>query len=72
MTIKQSATGALVTPATQLVAAIGVAIIVTLALYQASQGASTVGEFVSFITALLMTVSPMRHLSDVFSLWLVH
>lgn len=66
MTIKQSATGALVTPATQLVAAIGVAIIVTLALYQASQGASTVGEFVSFITALLMTVSPMRHLSDVF------
>ena len=66
MTIKQMATSALVTPLTQLVAAVGVAAIVTLALFQASQGDSTVGEFVSFITALLMTFSPMRHLADVF------
>jgi len=65
MSIKQMATAALIMPASQLVAAIGISIIVTLALYQASQGASTVGEFVSFITALLMTVSPMRHLADV-------
>jgi len=64
-TLKQSATGALITPVTQLVAAVGVSIIVTLALYQASQGASTVGEFVSFITALLMTISPMRYLSNI-------
>ncbi len=63
---KQMATGALVTPITQLVAAIGVSVIVTLALYQANQGGSSVGEFVSFIMALLMTISPMRHLSDVF------
>ena len=66
LSTKQMATGALVTPITQLVAAIGVSAIVTLALYQASQGGSTVGEFVSFIMALLMTISPMRHLSDVF------
>lgn len=66
MSVKQTATAALVTPMTQLVAAIGVSVIITLALYQASQGASTVGQFVSFITALLMTISPMRHLSDVF------
>ncbi len=66
LSTKQMATGALVTPITQLVAAIGVATIVTLALYQASQGSSTVGEFVSFIMALLMTISPMRHLADVF------
>ena len=65
ISIKQIATGALITPITQLVAAIGVSIIVTLALYQASQGASTVGEFVSFITALLMTISPMRYLSNI-------
>lgn len=66
MSMKQTATAALVTPMAQLVAALGVSIIITLALYQASRGASTVGEFVSFITALLMTISPMRHLSDVF------
>jgi subfamily B ATP-binding cassette protein MsbA len=66
LSTKQMATGALVTPITQLVAAIGVAAIVTLALFQASRGSSTVGEFVSFIMALLMTISPMRHLADVF------
>lgn len=64
--LKQVATSSLVTPATQVVAAIGVSIIITLALWQASAGAATVGEFVSFITALLMTISPMRHLTDVF------
>ncbi|MES2091700.1 MAG: ABC transporter transmembrane domain-containing protein [Pseudomonadota bacterium] len=66
MTMKQVATSSLVTPITQIVAAIGVSIILTLALYQAQKGSSTVGEFVSFITALLMTMSPMRHLTDVF------
>lgn len=66
MTMKQVAASSLVTPITQIVAAIGVSIILTLALYQAQNGASTIGEFVSFITALLMTMSPMRHLTDVF------
>jgi subfamily B ATP-binding cassette protein MsbA len=66
MTMKQVATSSLVTPATQVVAAIGVSIIITLALWQASHGSATVGEFVSFVTALLMTISPMRHLTDVY------
>lgn len=66
MTIKQAVTSALMTPVTQVVAAIGVATIITLAMWQASQGQTSVGEFVSFLTALLMTISPMRHLSDVY------
>jgi len=66
MYMKQIASSALVTPITQVVAAIGIAIILTLALWQASQGQATVGEFVSFITAMLMAMSPMRHLTDVF------
>ncbi len=66
MTLKTVATSSLVTPATQVVAAVGVSTIITLAIYQASQGSTTVGEFVSFITALLMTISPMRHLTDVY------
>ncbi len=67
MTMKQVATSALVTPITQVLAAVGVSVILTLAIWQASQGASTVGEFVSFITALLMTISPMRHLTDIYT-----
>jgi subfamily B ATP-binding cassette protein MsbA len=66
LSTKQMATGALVTPITQLVAAVGVSLIVTMALFQANQGSSTVGEFVSFTMALLMTISPLRHLSDIF------
>ena len=65
MAMKQVVASALVTPVTQVVAAIGVSIILTLAIWQASQGSATVGEFVSFITALLMTISPMRHLTDI-------
>lgn len=63
--MKQIATGALIMPVTQMVAAIGVSTIITLALYQAGKGGTTIGEFVSFITALLMTISPMRHLSNI-------
>jgi subfamily B ATP-binding cassette protein MsbA len=66
MVLKTMATSSLITPMTQVVAAVGVSIIITLAIYQASQGSTTVGEFVSFITALLMTISPMRHLTDVY------
>lgn len=67
MTMKQVTASASVTPVTQVFAAIGVSIILTLAIWQASRGQATVGEFVSFITALLMTISPMRHLTDVFT-----
>ena len=66
MTMKQVAASSLVTPTTQVVAAIGISIILTLALWQAAHGSQTVGEFVSFITALLMAVSPLRHLTDVY------
>jgi len=66
MVLKTTVTSSLITPLTQVVAAIGVSIIITLAIYQASQGSTTIGEFVSFITALLMTISPMRHLTDVY------
>ncbi|WP_290645313.1 ABC transporter transmembrane domain-containing protein, partial [Aquabacterium sp.] len=67
LAMKQVATSALVTPITQVLAAVGVSIILTLAIWQASHGSSTIGEFVSFITALLMTISPMRHLTDIYT-----
>jgi subfamily B ATP-binding cassette protein MsbA len=65
MTMKSVAASATMTPLTQVVASIGVAMILTLALVEAHQGKATVGEFVAFITALLMTISPLRHLTDV-------
>lgn len=56
---------ALQSPITQLIAAIGVAIVLTIALTQSRSGAATIGDFVSFITAMLMMFSPLRHLADV-------
>jgi len=52
-------------PVTQLIAAVGVAAILTIALMQSRTGAATVGDFVSFITAMLMMFGPLRHLTDV-------
>jgi ATP-binding cassette, subfamily B, bacterial MsbA len=63
-TLKVAAAGASMTPLTQFVTSCGVALIVGLALVNAAQGEVTVGGFVAFITALLMTVSPLRKLSD--------
>ncbi|HWP18007.1 MAG TPA: lipid A export permease/ATP-binding protein MsbA [Burkholderiaceae bacterium] len=65
MTLKSVAAGATMTPLTQIVASTGVALILTLALIDANRGGTSVGEFVAFITAMLMTISPMRHLTDV-------
>jgi subfamily B ATP-binding cassette protein MsbA len=53
------------TPLTQLTVAIGISIVVTIALFQARAGLQTVGDFVSFIAAMLMMMTPIRHLTDI-------
>jgi subfamily B ATP-binding cassette protein MsbA len=52
-------------PLVQFFAAAGVAIIMGVALKQASQDQTTVGSFVSFITAMLMVMAPLRRITDV-------
>lgn len=56
---------ALQSPISQLIAALGVAVVLTIALAQSRAGSATVGDFVSFITAMLMMFSPLKHLADV-------
>jgi ATP-binding cassette, subfamily B, bacterial MsbA len=53
------------TPISQLIAATGVAVVVTIALMQTRAGSATVGDFVSFITAMLLMFSPLKHLAEV-------
>jgi subfamily B ATP-binding cassette protein MsbA len=48
----------------QLVAAIGLSLIITIALLQARQNNTGVGEFAAFVTALLLLSSRLRHLSE--------
>lgn len=52
-------------PITQLMAAFAVAIVIVIALIQSSQNQTTVGGFVSFITAMLMLLAPLKRLAEV-------
>jgi subfamily B ATP-binding cassette protein MsbA len=65
LVLKATVAGATMTPLTQVMAAIALSSVITLALWQSSQGGATVGSFVAFITAMLMLVAPVKHLSDV-------
>jgi len=64
-TIKSIAASALMSPVSQSVASVGLALILTLALYRAQHDGTTVGTFVGYITALLLLVSRVRRLTDV-------
>jgi subfamily B ATP-binding cassette protein MsbA len=52
-------------PITQMFAAIAVAVVVSIALMQSMDNQTTVGGFVSFITAMLMLLAPLKHLADI-------
>lgn len=51
------------TPLTQLIAMSGVSVVVVFALTQAQAGRLTIGEFTTFLSALLLLMPPIRHLS---------
>ena len=51
------------TPVTQLLTMVAVACVVGIALLEAQQGALTIGEFITFLSALLLIKAPIQHLS---------
>jgi subfamily B ATP-binding cassette protein MsbA len=53
------------TPATQVIAATGMAIVIAVAMWQAHQGLLTSGQFTEFLTAALLVLQPLRHLASV-------
>ena len=63
--LKSVAAGATMTPVTQVLAACALSAVIVVALWQSGSGGATVGGFVAFITAMLMLVAPVKHLSDV-------
>jgi ATP-binding cassette, subfamily B, bacterial MsbA len=52
-------------PITQLMTACAISIVIVIALVQASHGEITVGGFVSFITAMLMLLTPLKQLAEI-------
>ncbi|WP_321814394.1 MULTISPECIES: lipid A export permease/ATP-binding protein MsbA [unclassified Paraburkholderia] len=63
--MRMTVSGGLAQPITQFLASIALAIVVTIAVVQASHDQTTVGGFVSFVTAMLLVISPLKHLIDV-------
>jgi ATP-binding cassette, subfamily B, bacterial MsbA len=64
-TMRMTSTFAATVPITQLMTACAVAVVIVLALIQSGQGQITVGGFVSFITAMLMLLTPLKQLAEV-------
>jgi subfamily B ATP-binding cassette protein MsbA len=65
LTLKGVVAAATMTPVTQMLAACALSGVITVALWQSSQGGATVGSFVAFVMAMLQLIAPVKHLSDV-------
>jgi subfamily B ATP-binding cassette protein MsbA len=56
---------ALTTPITHTLAAFALAVIIYLSMQDTLASRATVGEFASFITAMLMLLAPLKHLTEI-------
>ena len=65
LALKATFAGAAMTPVTQLLAAISLSIVISYAIVDSAANSGTVGDFVAFITAMLMIITPLRQLSEV-------
>ena len=63
--MRQTVPAALITPITHTLASIALAIIIYIALQESLADRTTVGDFVSFITAMMMLLAPLKHLTEV-------
>lgn len=51
------------TPATQMISIMAVALVVGVALWESQMGWITIGDFITFLTALLLLMDPLRHMA---------
>lgn len=63
--MRQTIAASATVPIIQLIAAVALGVVIYVALLQSSTAQVTVGGFVSFITAMLMLLSPMKRLADI-------
>ncbi|OGB41460.1 MAG: lipid A export permease/ATP-binding protein MsbA [Burkholderiales bacterium RIFCSPLOWO2_12_67_14] len=65
LALKSTIAQAAMTPLTQLLAAAALSAVIAVALWQSSSSGVTVGNFVAFVTAMLMLIAPIRHLAEI-------
>ena len=64
-TLKAAVAGGLNQPITQLIASMALSVVLVIAIMQSASQGVTVGSFAAFITAMLLIVSPLKHLADI-------
>jgi len=67
LAVKYIVVGAAMTPITQMLAAMALSAVISVALLQSAESGTSVGGFVAFVTAMLMIIAPVRQLSEVAS-----
>jgi ATP-binding cassette, subfamily B, bacterial MsbA len=65
LSMKTTAASAAMKPLTQMIAAVALSAIISVALLQSADGSTSVGEFTAFVTAMLLLVAPIKHLSEI-------
>ncbi|MEO6030922.1 MAG: ABC transporter transmembrane domain-containing protein, partial [Burkholderiaceae bacterium] len=65
LSVKSAVAASTMTPITQVLAACALSAVIVMALWQAGKTGSSVGGFVSFVTAMLMLIAPIKHLSEI-------
>ncbi|OIN91139.1 MAG: lipid A export permease/ATP-binding protein MsbA [Comamonadaceae bacterium CG1_02_60_18] len=65
LAMKSTVAGAAMTPMTQMLAAVALSAVISVALVQSASSGTSVGGFVAFVTAMLMIIAPVRQLSEV-------
>jgi len=65
LSMKTTAASAAMKPLTQMIAAVALSAIISVALVQSADVGTSVGEFTAFITAMLLLVAPIKHLSEI-------
>ncbi|MCW5672350.1 MAG: lipid A export permease/ATP-binding protein MsbA [Hydrogenophaga sp.] len=65
LALKSTISSAAMTPLTQLLASAALSAVIAVALWQSSTSGVTVGNFVAFVTAMLMLITPIRHLAEI-------
>jgi subfamily B ATP-binding cassette protein MsbA len=63
--MKTTVAGSALTPMTQMLAALALSAVISVALMQSQHNGMTVGGFASFVTAMLMLIAPIKHLSEI-------
>ncbi len=65
LALKSTIAMAAMTPLTQLLASGALSAVIAVALWQSSSSGVSVGNFVAFVTAMLMLITPIRHLAEI-------